>query len=76
MPMAQEDAAKAALELAPDERLTLAGLLLQSAEEADPDAEVAWEEEIKDRIRAIDEGKVVGVAYEEVLREIDRRLAQ
>jgi putative addiction module component (TIGR02574 family) len=74
--MALEDVAKAALELAPDERLTLAGLLLQSAEEADPDAEVAWEEEIKDRIRAIDEGKVVGVAYEEVLREIDRRLAQ
>lgn len=41
----------------------------------DPDAEAAWDSEIRDRIRAVDEGRVTGIAYEDVMREAERRLA-
>jgi putative addiction module component (TIGR02574 family) len=76
MPKALEDVAKDALELAPRQRLVLAELLLESAEPtAEPEAEADWDAEIRDRIRAVDEGRVKGVAYEDVLREADRRIA-
>ncbi|MEI9894977.1 MAG: DUF4926 domain-containing protein [Chthoniobacter sp.] len=35
----------------------------------------AWDAEVCDRIRAIDEGRVAGVAYEEVMRAAEKRLA-
>jgi len=66
---------KEAMALPARQRLALAGFLLESAEDAaDPDAEAAWDSEIADRIRAIDEGRVTGVAYEDVMREAERRL--
>ena len=50
--------------------------LLESADAAaDPEAAIAWGSEIRDRIRAIDEGSVTGVAYEDVMRAAERRLA-
>ena len=71
-----EEITNEAMELPPRQRLALAGLLLESTEEAvDPEAEAAWESEIAERIRAIDEGRVTGVAYEDVMKAAERRLA-
>jgi hypothetical protein len=76
MPKALEELAKAAMDLPPRQRLELASLLLESADAiSDPDAEAAWDSEIRDRIRAIDEGRATSVAYEDVMREAQRRLA-
>jgi hypothetical protein len=36
-------------------------------------AEAAWDSEVRDRIGAIDEGCVTGIAYEDVMREAERR---
>ena len=76
MPKALEEITKEAMDLPPRQRLALAGFLLESTGTAvDPEAEAAWDSEIRDRIRAIDEGRVTGVAYEEVMRAAERRLA-
>jgi putative addiction module component (TIGR02574 family) len=76
MPKALDEIAKEAMDLSPRQRLALAEFLLESADAAaDPKAEAAWEPEIRDRIRAIDEGRVGGVAYEEVKREAEKRLS-
>ena len=76
MPKALDEITKDAMELPARQKLALAGLLLESAEGAgDPEAEAAWDAEIRDRIRAIDEGRVTGVALEQVMREAERRLA-
>lgn len=76
MPRALEDVAREAMDLTSRERLALAKLLLESAEAAaDPDAEAAWDAEIRERIRAVDEGRVTGIAHEDVMRAAERRLA-
>jgi putative addiction module component (TIGR02574 family) len=76
MPKALEEVTKDALELAPRHRLALAEFLLESADASpDPEAESAWENEIRERIRAIDEGRVRGIAYDEVMRGAERRVA-
>lgn len=65
-----EEITKDAMDLLPREKITLAGLLLETAGESmDPGADAAWESELDDRIRAIDEGRVTGVAYEEVMKK-------
>ena len=76
MPKALEQITKEAMDLPPRQRLALAECLLESADAAaDPEAEAAWDSEIRDRLRAIDEGRVTGVAYEDVMREAERRLS-
>jgi len=76
MPTGLEQVTKDAMDLPPRQKLALAEFLLESVDSpADPGAETAWDSEICDRIRAIDEGRVVGVAYEDVMREAERRLA-
>ena len=76
MPKDLEEVTKEAMGLPPRQRLALASFLLESADAAsDPDAEAAWDSEIRDRIRAIDEGNVTGIAYSDVMREAERRLA-
>ncbi|MDZ4289928.1 MAG: addiction module protein [Prosthecobacter sp.] len=75
MPTALEQVTKEAMDLPPRQQLALAEFLLESAEAAaDPEAEAAWDVEIRDRICAIDEGRVTGVAYEDVMRAAERRL--
>jgi putative addiction module component (TIGR02574 family) len=75
MAKALAEVTKEAMDLSPRERLALASFLLESAEAAsDPDAEAAWNSEIRDRIREIDEGRVTGIAYADVMREVERRL--
>jgi putative addiction module component (TIGR02574 family) len=74
MPKALEEVAKEAMSLTARQRLALAGFLLESAEAAvDPEAEAQWDDEIRDRIRAIDDGRVAGIAYEEVMRAANDR---
>lgn len=71
-----EQVTREAIDLPPRQKLALAEFLLESVEStADPEAEEAWDSEIRDRIRAIDEGRVVGVAYEDVMRSAETRLA-
>lgn len=41
---------------------------------ANPEAEAAWDEEIRARLKAVEEGKVNGIPYEQVLGRVDRRL--
>ncbi|MEQ1850504.1 MAG: addiction module protein [Chthoniobacteraceae bacterium] len=72
---AREQITKEAMDLPPRQKLALAEFLLESAEAAaDPEAETAWDSEIRDRIRAIDEGRVAGVSYEDVMRSAEARL--
>jgi hypothetical protein len=76
MPKALEEVTEEAMDLPPRQRLALASFLLENADAAsDPDAEAAWDSEIRDRIRVIDEGRANGIAYAEVLQEAERRLA-
>ena len=59
------------LELSPEARAALAGALLASLESApDPDAEAAWETEIRARIDELDEGRVQTVPWSEVRRAV------
>lgn len=75
MPSALEKVTKEAMELPLRHKLALVELLMESAEGAgDAEAEVAWDVEIRERIRAIDEGRVTGISYEEVMRTADGRL--
>jgi len=70
-----EQVTKDAMDLAPRQKLALAEILLESADPGtDPEAEAAWDSEICDRVRAIDEGRITGIAYEDVMRAAERRL--
>jgi putative addiction module component (TIGR02574 family) len=56
-----------ALELADNDRATLAGLLIESLESPpDPDVERAWAEEAERRWREIESGEVKTIPWEEV----------
>lgn len=76
MPATLEQVTKEAMDLSARQKVALAGFLLESADAAaDPEAEAAWDSEIRDRIRAIDDGRVVGVPYGDVMRSAEARLA-
>jgi putative addiction module component (TIGR02574 family) len=76
MAKALEELTKEAMDLPMPQRLALAGVLIESADGvSDPEAEAAWDLEIRHRIRAIDEGRVAGIPYEDVMREAEDRLA-
>jgi putative addiction module component (TIGR02574 family) len=75
MPDSFEELAKVAMDLPPHQKLALAELLLQADESfVGSDVEIAWEAELSDRLRAIDEGRETGVPYEEVMRAAEKRL--
>ena len=75
MPKALDKVTKHAMGLPPSDRLVLAGLLLESTDaKSDLDAETAWNAEIRDRIRAIDEGRITGIAHPDARSEAERRL--
>ena len=76
MPKALAEITKEAMDLPPRQRLALAELLLESTDvPIDPEAEEAWDSELRDRVRAIDEGRVVGIPYDDVMREAEKRFA-
>jgi hypothetical protein len=75
MSSALADAVKVALDLPVHQRLALANFLLESTDpEPDPAIEAVWDEEIRERIRAIDEGRAIGVSHDEVMRQADELL--
>jgi putative addiction module component (TIGR02574 family) len=77
MPKAFDQVTKDVLELPLQQRLALAEVLLGSADQVgEPDAEAAWDTEIRNRIRAIDQGDVTGIAFEDVMRAAERHLAR
>lgn len=60
-----------ALSLPEADRAAIAARILESLEgPADTDVEAAWEGEIAQRLREIDEGSVKLIPAEEVMREI------
>jgi putative addiction module component (TIGR02574 family) len=77
MPRAFAEISREASELPREQRLALAEFLLELDEPAaGPEVEAAWEEEIQNRIRAIEEGSARGIPYEQVMREAQGRLAK
>ena len=70
------EVANEALRLPRQQRLALAGLLLELEDGGtDPQADEAWEQEIQARIQAVDEGTAVGIPYAEAMRQAQERLA-
>jgi putative addiction module component (TIGR02574 family) len=69
-----EELTREAIRLPKDQRLALARALLD-LEPAGGVAEVeeSWDEEIRARIKAVDEGQVTGIAYEDLRREMNSR---
>ena len=79
MGSALEQITRDAMELPVHERLVLAHQLIDTAgpaEREEDEVSSAWESEIQDRIRAIDEGLVVGYSYEAVQQEVAKLLAR
>jgi len=75
---ALEEVAREAIELSQEERLVLARILLEGCDLPGypiNEAEQTWEEEIADRIRAVDSGSAKARSWEDVLGDINRRLA-
>lgn len=64
-----------AMQLPPDQRLTLAHRILSSVEPS-PSSEIdaAWEAEIRERIARYDSGESKSIPAAEVFAEVDRRL--
>jgi putative addiction module component (TIGR02574 family) len=68
--------AREAVELPQQQRLTLARILLDTSDASSeplPEVEAAWEDEIAQRIRAIDAGQVQGKPWDAVLADINKR---
>lgn len=75
MSKAFEEIAQEATQLPSKQRLELASLLLDLNESAvGADVHAAWEREILERIRAVDENQIEGVSFEAVMRESEDRL--
>lgn len=77
MSNALETITREAVRLPRQQRLSLARLLidLDSVGEEVADVEGAWDAEIRERVRAVEEGRVEGIPWDEVLDRVDRRLA-
>ena len=69
-----EEITKEIVDLPRHQRLALVRLLLDldrpgTAEEID----TAWDEEIRARVKAVDEGRVAGIPYEQIKKEMAER---
>jgi putative addiction module component (TIGR02574 family) len=62
------------VELSRRERLALMRLLLDLDQPSKGDEiEKAWDQEIRARVKAVDEGRVSGVPYDEIRKEMSSR---
>jgi len=62
------------VELSRRERLTLMRVLLDLDQPSRGDEiDKAWDQEIRARVKAVDEGRVSGVRYDEIRREMNGR---
>jgi putative addiction module component (TIGR02574 family) len=69
-----EEIIKEIVELPRHQRLVLIRLLLDLDQRGTSDEiERAWDEEIHARVKAVNEGRAVGVPYEEIKKEIAGR---
>jgi putative addiction module component (TIGR02574 family) len=77
MPTTVEKIAQEAAELTREERLTLVRLLLDF-DQLSNDAEIAsaWEREIRARVAAVDEGRVSGIPYDQIKKEMANRFGR
>ena len=48
-------------------------LFLDNRSSVSEDVDSAWEKEIMDRVRAVDEGKAVGIDFEDAMKKIEKR---
>jgi putative addiction module component (TIGR02574 family) len=72
-----ETLAEEAMQLPPDQRLTLAHKILSSVEPASsPELEAVWDTEIRARIARYDGAETRGIPASEVFAELDRRLGR
>lgn len=69
-----EEITKEIVELPRHQRLALIRLLLDLDQPGSSDEiERAWDDEIRARVKAVDEGRAVGVPYEEIKKEMAGR---
>lgn len=62
------------VELSRSERLTLVRLLLDLDQPSKGDEiEKAWDQEIRARVKAVDEGRASGIRYDEIKQELSSR---
>lgn len=74
MSMALEEVTREAIQLPRHQRLALVRILMELDEPGpDADVEAAWDAEIQARVRAVREGRVEGIPYEQVLARVDKR---
>ena len=75
MSTALEKVTREAVGLPRHQRLALARFLIEMDDPAaDEDVQQAWDAEISERVRAVQEGRTGGIPYEQVLARVDRRL--
>lgn len=69
-----EEITKEAIDLPRHQRLVLVRLLLDLDQPGTTDEiERAWDEEILARVKAVDEGRVIGIPYEQIKKEMAGR---
>ena len=71
-----EEITREAIQLPRQQRLALASFLLELDDfGGDSEVESAWEQEILARIQAVDDGTASSIAFDDVMREAQKRLA-
>ena len=69
-----DEVTREAVKLAAADRLALARTLLDLQPTTGvADAARSWDDEIRARVKAVDDGKADGILYEDVRREMDAR---
>jgi putative addiction module component (TIGR02574 family) len=69
-----EEIAREAAAMTRQERLTLVRMLLDLDQPSNAEEIAnAWEIEIRARVKAVDEGRVTGISYEEIRKEMAGR---
>jgi putative addiction module component (TIGR02574 family) len=69
-----ENITREVIELPRHQRLALIRLLLDLDQPGtDGEVESAWDEEIRARVKAVDDGRAVGIPYEQIKREMAAR---
>lgn len=69
-----EEITKEVVDLPRHQRLALVRLLLDLDQPGTSDeVESAWDEEIRARVKAVDEGRAVGIPYEQIKKEMAGR---
>ena len=70
-----EDLTTELIKLPKRERLEIVRFLLflDSRSLDSDDIDSAWEKEITDRVRAVDEGTAIGIDYNQAMQEIEKR---